>query len=539
MGLLDLFLSFFAPLTILLHLVIAPYTKVEESFTLQATHDILHYGVPIHNSSILYSHFDHMSFPGAVPRSFVGPLILAEASRVVRLFIGNWVNEQLIVRGTLGIFTSLAIIYYTHRLRLAHGPTTSRFYLLFQLTQFHIPFYASRTLPNTFALIITLISHASLLPLPSTPSANRNSTKFGLYLLTIGGIIFRAELGLLLIYHLLTLLLTRRATLHTILPPCIAGALVGLTATLSIDSFFWQTLPSSPKPAVFSTTLLTPKTGLIWPELSSFLFNFLSGHSSEWGTSPWHYYLTSSLPKLLLNPLHLLLLPTAFLIAPDSTLRRATPLAAFIATYSLLPHKEWRFIIYALPDLTAISALAATWLWTRRGKPNFLTKTFFPYRLGSLAVMVSIPVSAVLAGVMLYISSLNYPGGVAIGRLHSHLIQELHDSSTSPSTRLAEKRRVKVKVHLDVPTCMTGATRFLQSSPLLFSPTTATSSSSASRLDIEWDKTEPPSPQLLSPEWWDTVDYAVMEEPGLAVGKWGVVERVDAFGRVRVLRSGE
>jgi hypothetical protein len=87
--------SFLVPLSlvlfislILLHLLAAPYTKVEESFTIQAIHDVLVYGVPgsvwpwKHGSGgereeILQRHYDHVQFPGAVPRTFVGALGVA------------------------------------------------------------------------------------------------------------------------------------------------------------------------------------------------------------------------------------------------------------------------------------------------------------------------------------------------------------------------------------------------------------------------------------------------------------------------------
>ena len=250
------------------------------------------------------------------------------------------------VRFTLGLATSLALNFLISRIRRAYGNPIARWYTLLQLTQFHLPFYASRPLPNTFALIPTLLATALLLPTPGTKSIN--ATKLAVLLYTTAAIIFRAEIALLLAFTSLQLLITRRLTARQLLVSGIAGAVVGMAATLTVDSYFW--LSFTPKP-IFETWGLTEHTGLIWPEFSTFLFNFVSDGAKEWGVSPWHTYFTTSIPKLLLNPVSLLTLP----LGARQHIYLLLPALGFVSVYSALGHKEWRFIIYILPSLTLVS----------------------------------------------------------------------------------------------------------------------------------------------------------------------------------------
>jgi len=79
------------PALVLLHLVVAPYTKVEESFHIQAIHDIKAFGIPTRNvSDVFRTEYDHFTFPGAVPRTFAGAVLLSSFSTPF-----TWVNKDL------------------------------------------------------------------------------------------------------------------------------------------------------------------------------------------------------------------------------------------------------------------------------------------------------------------------------------------------------------------------------------------------------------------------------------------------------------
>lgn len=85
------------PTVILLHLFAAPYTKVEESFNIQAVHDVLKNGIPLHDTANqLALKFDHMTFSGAVPRTFIGALSLAELTRPFSGLVDEGLSTQIL-----------------------------------------------------------------------------------------------------------------------------------------------------------------------------------------------------------------------------------------------------------------------------------------------------------------------------------------------------------------------------------------------------------------------------------------------------------
>lgn len=143
---------------ILIHLIAAPYTKVEESFNIQAAHDVLVYGTP--TSDVyhkLSTSYDHFTFPGAVPRTFIGAVLLAGISQPF-VALAGFHHSQLIVRAVLGLFNAASILFFASNVRKAYGVSTARWYLLLQASQFHVIFYASRTLPNMFAFGLSMFT---------------------------------------------------------------------------------------------------------------------------------------------------------------------------------------------------------------------------------------------------------------------------------------------------------------------------------------------------------------------------------------------
>lgn len=84
------------PALVLVHLFAAPYSKVEEAFNLEATYDVLKYGV---SREAVKHQYDHVTFPGPVPRTFLGAVSLAGLSMPWL----SWLSENSLQVQILGI----------------------------------------------------------------------------------------------------------------------------------------------------------------------------------------------------------------------------------------------------------------------------------------------------------------------------------------------------------------------------------------------------------------------------------------------------
>lgn len=205
-------------------------------------------------------------------------------------------------------------------------------------------------------------------------------------------------------------------------------------------------------------------------------FNAYLNKSHEYGTSPWHWYFTSALPRALLAGL-----PLALAALPAVPRARGLVLlpCCFVGAYSLLPHKELRFVLYVVPLLNAAAAATLARLHralpplavvyapgggaaaqpspfapsgpTTKRKPRASLQARAAALLGRLAVVGALLLSLVCSGLFLAASRRNYPGGEALEALHGMV-----------TPREAQRRRGGLRVHVGVDAAMSGVSRFLE-----------------------------------------------------------------------------
>ena len=210
-------------------LIVCPHSKLEESFNLQATHNLYYHGitpalksvfppswflnsilsvdavndeagasvvseesvtVDISNGGTVSSDgmqvYDHVSYPGVVPRTFSGPIVVVSILSFVTLLTKPLVGLSKYPLFIQGLSSVILLLFNLHTLfrmsvsierrfpsRVRGSFLSDGYFLLITGCQFHLPYYSSRMLPNIFALGI--VTHAYAYWLHNRPHARPSS----------------------------------------------------------------------------------------------------------------------------------------------------------------------------------------------------------------------------------------------------------------------------------------------------------------------------------------------------------------------------
>ncbi|OSC97695.1 glycosyltransferase family 22 protein [Trametes coccinea BRFM310] len=473
-----------------MYVSLAPYTKVEESFNLHATHDVLMYGVQRES----LNHYDHFVFPGAVPRTFIGSVLLAWISRIALAIASKLtpfhdkVDIQVMVRLMLAGFNASGLCLLRRAISRRFGGPTSVLFVILTLTQFHLLFWMGRTLPNMFALIPANLALYMLVDrAPNSTRPSKENVHRAIGLLTFASVVFRAELALLVGPLAVQAIVRQYTSIANVVKVGLLTGTVSVVATVLVDSYFWQRWP-------------------LWPELYGVYFNVLDGKSAEWGVSPYHTYFSAHLPKLLLSAAPLSALGALL----DSRIRSLlAPYLTFILLISALGHKEWRFIIYMVPAFNIGAARGATWLVTRPKNSLF-------GRLSFLTLVALIAVNCFATFLFARSSFANYPGGAALYAFNRMFASEDN-----------------VHVHISNLAAQTGASLFLHSNAPPFLP----GFDAGHPTNWVYNKTENLSLRALTAS--KQITHLIAEIPALdsaVMDSWSPVAVVDGFDGWRLDR---
>ena len=162
-------------LVIVFYVICCPYTKVEESFNMQAMFDILNFGSNL-------GKYDHLEFPGVVPRTFIGALIISFLTLPLRALVSFLalpdLYKQIACRVVLGMVSWISFVHFRNGVSFRFGTRASQLSGVLTSFQFHICFYMSRSLPNIFALALCLNAFAFWLKVIKLQYSTVHSTQF-------------------------------------------------------------------------------------------------------------------------------------------------------------------------------------------------------------------------------------------------------------------------------------------------------------------------------------------------------------------------
>ncbi|KAH3684741.1 hypothetical protein WICPIJ_004272 [Wickerhamomyces pijperi] len=512
-------------LVLTFHVIVSPFTKVEESFNLHAIHDFL-YKAPLD-----VTHFDHVEFPGAVPRSFIPAMLISLIAKAIQLIakLRSKLEVLLLVRGVIGVISWIGFVYLRESLKsnlktseikkettiaveenikklkkgsakfianqsnkkaeAADSHWSLTFWLfLISAAQYHVMFYSTRTLPNFLVLPLTNVAFGKLF---------RGDFKTCIVLLSFASVVCRIELAALTLSLGLVCFLYKKITVPQLFSYGLTGGALGAVLSGGVDSFYWQRFTI--------------------PELESFIFNVIEGKASEWGVSPWSSYFSSFSLKLFF-PLHAPFL--AFLAClNDPTKNQVLKISMFasllfVFIMSFQGHKEWRFVVYVVPLINIAAATQAAGYTSRA----FHTRWNW-YKPLLMVIFGCSALSFLLATFWCEAAYFNYPGGQAMVTSQQLILQDMQKGQIPQHYGSSGS---DVIIHSDTYVNSNGGSLFAD-----------ISAHYPDFVSLKIDRTE--DPNLLTSPLWNEFDYVVTEvsEPSslpIAKGfKWEKYTSTRAF----------
>ncbi|THG12594.1 hypothetical protein TEA_011162 [Camellia sinensis var. sinensis] len=310
------------------YVFMVPYTKVEESFNVQATHDVLYHRHHLEN-------YDHLDFPGVVPRTFIGaalvsilasPIVsamsLLHCPKIFSLFavrlvlgsiilltlrffriqvlkvrfgkdgwvvmeVGAFINPDSSCSGCVGLI-----------IRNKFGCQVEAFFVILTAIQFHVLFYCTRPLPNILALGLVNLAYGNWLKGNFYAALNcllRGCALCGVLCVAVhsmemgplvknGPTNFEVVGSNLKATTLCKIFATIIFRCDILLLLCPLGLELLLTKSISL----WKAIKCCIGAALFciGLTVLVDSImwrRLLWPEFEVLWFNSILNRSSEWG----------------------------------------------------------------------------------------------------------------------------------------------------------------------------------------------------------------------------------------------------------------
>ncbi|XP_021771583.1 GPI mannosyltransferase 3-like [Chenopodium quinoa] len=296
-------------------------------------------------------------------RGYLHPLLFAVLYKVLAFLHLDtpWIMMKA-PRLLQSIFAAICDLYLYKFSDIIFGKQVAKWTLFSHLTNWFVFFCCTRTLSNSLETVLTIVS---LYYWPcmrvSSGKMSSSSRRWALVTAALASAVRPTSAIVWLYVAVLELLVASDGLKFIFLEAAPIGAAV-LAITTLLDRM------------VYGSWVIVP--------LNFLKFNFLSSGGDYYGTHPWHWYFTQGFPVMIFT-----FLPFSLAGIIDSKHWKLSGLIGWvIGIYSLLGHKEFRFILPILPIALMFSgytlaALEAPDLPMGKNKKASTTHTKWPVKL--------------------------------------------------------------------------------------------------------------------------------------------------------------